>query len=66
VNNGSDVKGSEAPVAIGSEEEYIANDESPRVSAAEKADKRTDAYNRTYDSRPARPEGEDSPNSISE
>jgi hypothetical protein len=66
VNDGSDVEGSEAPAAVGSEEEHMANDESPRVSAAGKADKRTDACNRTYDSRPARPGGGDSPNSISE
>jgi hypothetical protein len=66
VNNRSDVKGSKASAAIRSEEEHIANNKSPRVLAAKKTDKRTDAYNRTYNSRPARPEGGDSPNLISE
>jgi hypothetical protein len=64
VNNRSDVKGFKAPVAVRSEEEHITNDKSLRVLAAKKADKRTDACNRIYNSRPARPEGEDSPNSI--
>jgi hypothetical protein len=66
VNNKSDVKGSKALAAVRSEEEYIANDKSPRVLAAKKADKRTDACNQTYDFRPARPGGGDSLNSISE
>jgi hypothetical protein len=47
-----------------SEEEYIANNKSPRVLTAKKADKRTDAYNRTYNSRPIRLKGEDSLNLI--
>jgi hypothetical protein len=64
VNNRSDVKGSEAPAAVGSKEEHITNDKSPRVLAAEKADKRTDVCNRTYNSRPARPKGGDSLNLI--
>jgi hypothetical protein len=64
VNNRLDVKGSKALVAVGSEKEYIANNKSLRILAAEKADKRTDACNRTYNSRPARPKGGDSPNSI--
>jgi hypothetical protein len=66
VDNRSDVKGSEAPAAVGSEEEHITNNKSPRVSAAEKADKRTNACNQTYNSRPARPGEGDSLNSISE
>jgi hypothetical protein len=66
VDNGSDVKGSKALAAVGSEEEHIANDKSLRVSAAKKADKRTDACNRTYDFRPARPGGGDSLNLILE
>jgi hypothetical protein len=66
MDNRSDVKGSEALAAVRSKEEHIANDKSPRVSAARKADKRTDACNRTYDSRPARLGGGDSPNSILE
>jgi hypothetical protein len=66
VDNRSNVKGSKAPAAIRSEEEYITNNKSPRVSAAKKADKRTNAYNQTYDFRPARPKGGDSLNSISE
>jgi hypothetical protein len=66
VDNRSDVKGSKALAAVGSKEEHITNDESLRVSAAKKADKRTNVYNRTYDFRPARPREGDSPNSISE
>jgi hypothetical protein len=66
VNNRSDVKGSEASVAVRLEEEHITNDKSLWVSAAKKADKRTNVYNRTYNFRPARPKREDSPNLISE
>jgi hypothetical protein len=54
VNNRSDVKGFKALVTVRSEEEYIANDKSLRVLAAKKADKRTNAYNQTYNSRPIR------------
>jgi hypothetical protein len=66
VNNRSDVKGFKALVIVRSEKEHIINDKSPRVSAAKKADKRTNVYNKTYDSRPARPKIEDSLNLISE
>jgi hypothetical protein len=64
VDNRLDVKGSEALAAVGSKEEHITNDKSLWVLAAEKADKRTNAYNRIYDFRPVRPEGEDSLNLI--
>jgi hypothetical protein len=66
VDNRLDIKDFKALVAIRSEEEYITNDESSWVLATEKADKRTDAYNQTYDSRPARPKGGDSLNLILE
>jgi hypothetical protein len=66
VDNGSDVEGSEALAAVGSEEEYIANDKSLWVLAAKKADKRTDAYNQTYNFRLARSGGGDSLNLILE
>jgi hypothetical protein len=66
VNNKSDVKGFKALVVIRSEKEYITNNKSPRVLAVKKANKRTNTYNRTYNFRPARPKGEDSPNSILE
>jgi hypothetical protein len=64
VNNRSNIKGFKAPAAVGLEEEHITNDKSLRVLAAKKADKRTNAYNRTYNSRPIRPKGEDSLNLI--
>jgi hypothetical protein len=64
VNNRSDIKSSKALTAIRSEKEHITNNKSPRVLAAKKADKRTDACNKTYNSRPARPKRENSPNSI--
>jgi hypothetical protein len=66
VNNKSDVKGFKALTAIRSEEEYIVNNKSSRVLAAKKANKRTNACNQTYNSRPIKPKGEDSLNLILE
>jgi hypothetical protein len=51
VNNRSDIKGFKALIAIKSEKEHITNNKSPRISAAKKANKRTNAYNRTYNFR---------------
>jgi hypothetical protein len=64
VNNKSDVKGFKALIAVRLKEKHIINNKSPRILVAKKADKRTNAYNRTYDSRPARLRGGDSLNSI--
>jgi hypothetical protein len=66
VNNKSDVKGFKALIAVGSEEEYIANDKSLWVLAAKKANKRTNACNQTYNSRLIRLRGGDSLNLILE
>jgi hypothetical protein len=64
VNNKSDIKGFKALIVIRSEKEHITNNKSLWVLAAKKANKRTNTYNRTYNFRPVRPKGEDSPNSI--
>jgi hypothetical protein len=66
VNNRSDVEGFKALIAIRLEEEYIANDKSPRVLITKKADKRINVYNRIYNFKPARLRGGDSLNLILE
>jgi len=66
VDDRSDVEGSKRPATMGPKEEHMANDESPRVSAAPKASGRTQACTCTSERGPASSRGGAQPASAPE